>query len=194
MKKQTSSLKMGVLRSRKSLASSTITGNSVISSSNCRVWTSTIRNWLACLPIMHVQITAGQFRNWWACLPRANSVTIRNWWACLPIIHIQLAMGQFSDNQEFLGLLAYHTSSNYNGPIQCQSGIYGPACLSYIFKLQCANSVTIRNWWACLPRANSVTIRNWWACLPIVHIQITMGQFSDNQELMGLLAFHTRSN
>ena len=38
MKKQTSSLKTGVLRSRKSLAKSTITGTSVNSSSSCRVY------------------------------------------------------------------------------------------------------------------------------------------------------------
>ena len=124
----------------------------------------------------------------------ASSVTIRNLWACSPFIHVQITMGQFSDNQELMGLLASHTCLNYNGPNQWQSGIYRPACLSYMFRLQWANSVTIRNWQVCLPRANSVTIRNVWACLPVIHVQITMGQFSDNQELMGLLAFHTHSN
>lgn len=38
MKKQTSSLKTGVLRSKKSLASSTMTGSSVCSSRICLVW------------------------------------------------------------------------------------------------------------------------------------------------------------
>lgn len=38
IKKQTSSLKTGVIRSRKSLASSTMTGSSVSSSSTWRVW------------------------------------------------------------------------------------------------------------------------------------------------------------
>lgn len=38
MKKQTSSLNTGVFLSRKSLASSTITGSSVSSSKTCRVW------------------------------------------------------------------------------------------------------------------------------------------------------------
>ena len=44
MKKHTSSRKIGVDRSRKSLANSTITGNSVSSSSNCLVCRQTVQN------------------------------------------------------------------------------------------------------------------------------------------------------